>query len=41
MQAKNFYMPLKILSVIVLLSMAAAVAYAFTISVVYWTGIGV
>lgn len=41
MQQKQLYNPLKILSFVVLISMAASIAYAFTIAVKYWNGIGV
>jgi hypothetical protein len=41
MQHKTFYGPIKILSFVVLLGMATAIVYAFSISVLYWTGIGV
>lgn len=41
MQEKKFYAPLRLLSYGVLLLMAAAIGYAFIITLVYWTGIGV
>lgn len=41
MRHKPFYGPVKILSFIVLLAMAAAIVYAFSISLLYWSGIGV
>lgn len=41
MQHKSFYGPIKVLSFIVLLAMAAAILYAFAISLMYWAGIGV
>lgn len=41
MQHKTFYGPIKILSFLVLTGMAAAIFYAFSISVLYWAGIGV
>lgn len=41
MQQKQFYSPLKILSFVVILAMAGSIAYAFTIAVKYWNGIGV
>ncbi len=41
MRHKPFYGAVKILSIIVLLAMAAAIVYAFSISLLYWSGIGV
>jgi hypothetical protein len=41
MRHKPFYGSVKILSIIVLLAMAAAIVYAFSISLLYWSGIGV
>lgn len=41
MRRIQYYKPIKILSSLVLLIMAAAVVYAFSISITYWTGIGV
>jgi len=41
MQHKNFYKPVKILSFVILLGMATAIIYAFSISILYWGGIGV
>lgn len=41
MQHKMFYGPIKILSFIVLAGMAVAILYAFSISILYWAGIGV
>lgn len=37
----KLYTPLKIFGYIVLLLMAAAIVYAFTITLMHWTGIGV
>lgn len=36
-----FFRPLKFLSIIVLFAMATAIGYAFSISLLYWAGIGV
>jgi len=41
MRHKPFYAPVRILSFIVLAAMAAAIIYAFSISLLYWSGIGV
>lgn len=41
MRHKQFYGPIKILSFIVLSAMAGAIIYAFSISIMYWSGIGV
>lgn len=41
MQARQFFGPLKILSVIVLLAMVITAVYVFGISMVHWSGIGV
>lgn len=41
MQQKQLFGPVKILSYIVLSGMAAAIIYAFSIAVRYWSGIGV
>lgn len=41
MQHKTFFGPVKILSFIVLSAMAGAIIYAFSISLMYWAGIGV
>lgn len=41
MKQKKLHKPLRILSTVVLLLMAVAVVYAASISVLYWTGIGV
>ncbi len=38
---KNLHGPLRILSLIVLLLMASAIVYAFTMTIVHWTGINV
>lgn len=41
MRHKQLFGPVKIISFVVLLAMAAAIIYAFSISLMYWTGIGV
>jgi hypothetical protein len=41
MQQKSLYGPLRILSYIILLLMAGAIIYAFSITILHWTGIGV
>jgi hypothetical protein len=41
MQQKSLYAPLRILSYVVLLLMAGAIVYAFAITLLHWTGIGV
>lgn len=41
MQQERLFGPLRILSFVVLSGMAAAIIYAFTIAVRYWSGIGV
>lgn len=41
MQQKKFYAPIKYVSYFVLLLMGAAIVYAFSIAILYWTGIGV
>ncbi len=41
MQQKQFYGPLRISSYIVLMLMASGIIYATTISILYWSGIGV
>lgn len=38
---KKVYAPLRIFSFVVLLLMAIAIAYAGSISIYYWSGIGV
>lgn len=39
--ASGLFLPIKILSYVVLLLMIVAAVYAFGISVVHWSGIGV
>lgn len=41
MQLKSFYKPLRIVSFVVLGLMLVAVLYAFTMTVLHWTGINV
>ncbi|WP_284691936.1 hypothetical protein [Pseudomonas oligotrophica] len=41
MQVRKLYGPLKILSVVVLLLMASAMLYAFSMTLIHWTGISV
>lgn len=41
MQQKKLYTPVKVLGMIVLAAMASAILYAFSISLMYWNGIGV
>ncbi len=41
MRQKKLYTPLRFFSFVVLALMAAAIVYAASISVLYWTGIGV
>ena len=41
MQARKLYGPLKILSVVVLSLMFGAMLYAFTMTLIHWTGINV
>lgn len=41
MQQKKLYTPFKVLSMIVLVAMVGAILYAFSISLMYWNGIGV
>lgn len=41
MEGQDWYLPLKILSYIVLASMAGSMVYAACISLKYWSGIGV
>lgn len=41
MQSRQLYLPLKILGYGVLTLMAVAMGYAFSISLIYWAGIGV
>ena len=41
MRQKKLYAPLRILSFGVLGLMGCAIIYAFSIAVLYWTGIGV
>lgn len=41
MEQKKLYAPLKILSYGVLGLMGSAIIYAFSIAVLYWSGIGV
>ena len=41
MQQKKLFTPFRIFSFIVLALMATAIIYAASISVLYWTGIGV
>jgi hypothetical protein len=41
MQQHKLVGPVKILGSVVLLAMAAAILYAFSISVMHWNGIGV
>lgn len=39
--ASGWYLPLKIVSYVVLLLIIVATVYAFGISIVHWSGIGV
>lgn len=41
MRQSKLYTPLRVFSFIVLILMAVAIFYAASISVLYWTGIGV
>lgn len=41
MRQKKLYTPLRVFSFVVLALMAVAIVYAVSISVLYWTGIGV
>lgn len=41
MQSRQLFLPFKIFGYGVLTLMAVAMGYAFTISLIYWTGIGV
>ncbi|HEY8555387.1 MAG TPA: hypothetical protein VIL43_12710 [Burkholderiales bacterium] len=41
MEAGAIYRPLKVLSYVVILLVAAAILYAVYISIRYWSGIGV
>lgn len=41
MRIEKFYMPVKIVSYIVLASMLAAALYAFIMMILLWTGINV
>lgn len=41
MHLKNLYKPVRIASYVVLALMLAAVLYAFTMTVLHWTGINV
>jgi hypothetical protein len=41
MEKRGLYGPLRIVSWVVVLAMAAAIGYAGGISVVHWSGIGV
>ncbi|WP_417614527.1 hypothetical protein [Oceanisphaera sp.] len=41
MQLKNLYKPIRIASFVVLGLMLVAVLYAFTMTVLHWTGINV
>jgi hypothetical protein len=41
MQQEKLVGPIKIIGSVVLLAMAAAILYAFSISLMYWNGIGV
>lgn len=41
MQQRSFFTPFRYLSYLVLALMAAAIVYAFSIAVTYWSGIGV
>ncbi len=41
MQQKKLYAPIKYVSYAVLVLMGSAIVYAFSIAILYWTGIGV
>lgn len=41
MQDSKLFMPLKLVSYLVLLAMLAAMGYAIAISLMHWSGIGV
>lgn len=41
MRQMKFYTPFRVISFVVLALMATAILYAGSISVLYWTGIGV
>jgi hypothetical protein len=41
MKVQKLYGPVKVFSFIVLLLMASAIIYAFTMGTMYWNGIGV
>lgn len=41
MQLKNLYKPIRIVSYVVLALMVASSLYAFTMTVLHWTGINV
>ncbi|HLV78421.1 MAG TPA: hypothetical protein VKY53_10895 [Marinobacter sp.] len=41
MRLNKLYTPVRVVSFIVLALMASAIIYAFSISVLYWAGIGV
>lgn len=40
-RASQFFLPIKIFSMVVLVLMVLAVAYAVTMALRYWSGIGV